>query len=117
MKFKISLLLASILLGCLLQQVSAQDLKVSGNVRNKINGEPLVGATVTIKGSSAVTTTDSKGDFSIVSPKGSRLVISYTGMKTVELSASRSGIGTTGRKRVHHVERCGGGRLRHPEDH
>jgi len=90
MKFKISLLLASILLGCLLQQVSAQDLKVSGNVRNKINGEPLVGATVTIKGSSAVTTTDSKGDFSIVSPKGSKLVISYTGMKTVELSAAEA---------------------------
>jgi TonB-dependent starch-binding outer membrane protein SusC len=90
MKFKISLLLASILLGCLLQQVSAQDLKVSGNVRNKINGEPLVGATVTIKGSSTATTTDSKGDFSIVSPKGSKLVISYTGMKAVELSASEA---------------------------
>lgn len=90
MKFKISLLLASILLGCLLHQASAQDLKVSGNVKNKINGEPLVGATVTIKGSSIATTTDSKGDFSIVSPKGSKLVISYTGMKAVELAASSS---------------------------
>lgn len=65
----------------------AQDIKVSGKVRNKSNGEPLVGATVTIKGTDFATVTDALGQFSInVSEKGATLLFSYTGFKTVPFS-------------------------------
>ena len=85
MKLKLALLSLSILVGGLLHQVMGQNLPVSGNVTNKTTGEPLVGATVLVKGGSANTITDQKGNFSITVPqKGSVLVISYTGMKVIE---------------------------------
>ncbi|MBK8141091.1 MAG: TonB-dependent receptor [Chitinophagaceae bacterium] len=85
MKLKLALLSLSILVGGLLHQVMGQNLPVSGNVTNKTTGEPLVGATVLVKGSTANTITDQKGNFSITVPqKGSVLVISYTGMKVIE---------------------------------
>ncbi len=85
MKLKLALLSLSILVGGLLHQVMGQNLPVSGNVTNKTTGEPLVGATVLVKGSTANTITDQKGNFSITVPqKGTVLVISYTGMKVIE---------------------------------
>ncbi|MRG48316.1 SusC/RagA family TonB-linked outer membrane protein [Chitinophaga sp. SYP-B3965] len=53
-------------------------LDVTGIVRNAA-GVPLEGATVTIKGSSTVTTTNAEGRFSIKAEKGQTLVISYVG--------------------------------------
>ena len=57
MKLKLALLSLSILVGGLLHQVMGQNLPVSGNVTNKTTGEPLVGATVLVKGGSANTIT------------------------------------------------------------
>ncbi len=85
MKLKISLLCVSIFLGGILHQSFAQGFTVAGIVKNRASGEPLIGATVVVKGSSSSTTTDAKGVFSISVPKsGSKLVVSYIGMKEIE---------------------------------
>jgi len=88
MKFKLCLLFAGILLSSLLQFVSAQDIQVSGTVTNKTNGEPLVGATITVKGSNKPAISDIKGAFSLTAKKGAVLVISYAGMKPVDITVA-----------------------------
>ena len=51
------------------------------------NGEPIVGASVLVKGTSVGTGTDANGRFSLNVPAGSnRLVISYVGMKAQEVA-------------------------------
>ncbi|HBG56660.1 MAG TPA: SusC/RagA family TonB-linked outer membrane protein, partial [Porphyromonadaceae bacterium] len=48
-------------------------------------GEPVIGATIQIKGTSQGTVTDFDGNFSLSAPAGGTLVISYVGMQTQEL--------------------------------
>ncbi|MBL7708340.1 MAG: TonB-dependent receptor [Chitinophagaceae bacterium] len=88
MKFKLCLLFAGILLSSLFQFVSAQDIQVSGTVTNKTNGEPLVGATIAVKGSNKPAISDIKGAFSLTAKKGAVLVISYAGMKPVDITVA-----------------------------
>ncbi|MBO9684894.1 MAG: carboxypeptidase-like regulatory domain-containing protein, partial [Flavisolibacter sp.] len=51
-------------------------------------GEPLIGATVAVKGSTTSTTTNSNGEFTINAPVGSTLVISYIGYTTQEVTVT-----------------------------
>ncbi|MFA5555233.1 MAG: TonB-dependent receptor [Phycisphaerae bacterium] len=51
-------------------------------------GEPVVGATILIKGTSQGTVTDFDGDFSLTVPANARLVVSYVGMVTQEVAAT-----------------------------
>jgi len=89
MKLKTALLSLCVLLTGLLQTASGQNLPVSGTVSNKLTGEPLVGATISVKGTRTSTLTDASGHFTIAIPKaGSVLVFSYTGMKQVEFTVS-----------------------------
>lgn len=46
-----------------------------------INGEPLIGASVVVEGTSNGTITDFDGNFSIMAPEGSNLVFSYVGYR------------------------------------
>ena len=69
MKFKNTLLCLGVFLGSSLQQVMAQNFTVSGKVKNKTTGEFLVGAVVTIDGTSNSTVTDNSGNFTIFSCK------------------------------------------------
>lgn len=48
-------------------------------------GEPLVGVSVKIKGSSAGTQTDANGNFTLTVPDNATLVISYVGYETTEV--------------------------------
>ena len=49
------------------------------------NGEPLIGASVMIPGSSNGTVTDMDGRFTLpANSQGQKVVISYTGFKTME---------------------------------
>lgn len=85
MKLKLTLLSVLVLFAGLLQAAWGQSLTVTGTVSNKATGEPLAGATISVKGSKTNTLSDAKGTFSISVPqKGAILVISYTGMKPVE---------------------------------
>lgn len=66
-----------------------QGTTIKGNVIDS-NGEPLIGATVTMKGDTKVlTVTDFDGNFVLHVPrKNVVLVISYVGMLTKEIQAS-----------------------------
>jgi TonB-linked SusC/RagA family outer membrane protein len=78
---KLKLLLCLVLItSSFLQQALGQNLTVSGRVKNKITGEPLAGATVSVDGSSIVKTTDVDGKFTVSSTKGATLTVSYVGM-------------------------------------
>ncbi len=80
-----------VLLGFLLvlfvQMANAQEIKVTGKVTDK-TGLPIPGANVLIKGTKTITLTSLDGDFAINAPKGSILVVSFIGMKTVEVLAT-----------------------------
>lgn len=55
------------------------------------NNEPLVGATILIKGSSIGTVTDVNGFFKLAVPAGSTIVVSSIGYKTVEIPIDKVG--------------------------
>jgi len=49
------------------------------------NGEPVIGATIGVKGTNAVTVTDFNGNFSINAPQGATLTVSYLGYAPCEV--------------------------------
>ncbi len=66
----------------------AQQTNVKGTVISGDDNEPIIGASVTIKGNTSVgTVTDFDGNFELNVPAGAKtLVISYIGMKTQEVA-------------------------------
>lgn len=67
------------------QQSTGKETKVTGKV-NDNNGEPLIGATVAVKGGSAGTITDMDGNFSLAAPANATLLVSYIGYTPQEVS-------------------------------
>ncbi|WP_380880993.1 SusC/RagA family TonB-linked outer membrane protein [Sphingobacterium griseoflavum] len=65
--------------------VNAQDQLIRGAVSAR-GDVPLSGVTVRIKGNSAATSTDAKGEYAITAPLGSILVFSNLGYKTKEVA-------------------------------
>lgn len=85
--FKKKTLLILLLCGLTVQSVWAQNkMKVLGTVVDT-NGENVIGATVTEKGTSNGVITDLDGNFSIATSPNSVLVISFVGSKTQEVKA------------------------------
>jgi len=64
----------------------AQEIVVKGVVKSEQINETLPGATVQIKGTEIGTITDIDGNFAINATKGEVLVISFVGMKTMEVT-------------------------------
>lgn len=62
-----------------------QDRQVSGLVKNE-NGDPLIGATVRVKGTGSGLATDINGRFSMSIPESSVLIISFAGFQTQEVN-------------------------------
>ncbi len=60
------------------QSGAVQTSTVTGQVLDE-NGDPLIGATVNVKGTNVATATDFDGRFSISAPQGSTLAVSYLG--------------------------------------
>ncbi len=92
MKIKVLLLLWTLFLfQGLFFNLNAQNLAVTGKVTGP-NNEPLSGATVSVKGTSVVTTTNEAGVFSISVPRrGSVLVVTYSGMEPREVTILNEG--------------------------
>ena len=86
MKRKLMLLLACLFVGIGL--ALAQTQKVSGLVVSAEDGEPVVGASVLVKGTSIGSVTDYDGKFTIANVPSSAktLVVSYIGMKKQEVA-------------------------------
>lgn len=91
MKCKYTILCLVVFLGIFLQQSFAQSLSVSGSVKNKVTGEPLVGATVQVEGTSSSTLTDAAGRFTISAARGSVLLVTYTGLADFRYTVTGSG--------------------------
>ena len=68
-------------------QMKPADTKVTGQVVDE-TGEPVIGATVTVKGTKTVAVTDFDGNFAINAPSGATLVITYLGYKAQEVKAA-----------------------------
>ena len=63
----------------------AQTIKVSGQIVDQ-EGEPLIGATVKVKGATTGSITDFDGNFTIDAPANGTLVVSYVGYKDREIA-------------------------------
>lgn len=61
---------------------------VSGTVTSSDDGQPVVGASVMVNGTKTGTVTDVDGKFTLNVPAGSKLRISYLGMKPQTVTAS-----------------------------
>ena len=85
MKRKLMLLLACLFVGIGL--VTAQTQKVTGVVISEEDGQPVVGASVLVKGTTLGTITDVDGNFNLANVPSSAktLQISYIGMQTQEV--------------------------------
>lgn len=68
--------------------VAQDDGKTVGGTVLDENGEPVIGATVTVKGTNLVTVTDIDGRFELKVPNGSTLSVSYLGYTTAEVPAT-----------------------------
>ena len=65
--------------------VSAEQFRIKGKVVDE-NNEPLIGASVYVKGANHGTTTDIDGNFSIVVEKGEILRFVYVGYHSKEIN-------------------------------
>lgn len=68
--------------------VAQDDGKTVGGTVLDENGEPVIGATVTVKGTNLVTVTYIDGRFELKVPNGSILSVSYLGYTTAEVPAT-----------------------------
>lgn len=70
-----------LLMLCILMGISVftyAQQKITGNVKDT-SGEPIIGASVVVKGTSIGTITDYDGNFNLNAPANSTLVVSYVG--------------------------------------
>lgn len=84
MKAKLLLLVFSLL--CI--SMAAQTMKVTGTVADE-QGDPIIGVTVAIEGTSVGTITDMNGKYTIDVEKGKVLVFSYVGLKTKKVKVNK----------------------------
>ena len=71
-------------------QQAQSNIKVSGIVYDNLN-EPIIGATVRVKGTQIAAVTDLDGKFSFKAPQHGTLVVSYIGHKTQEVAIPANG--------------------------
>ncbi|WP_304478706.1 carboxypeptidase-like regulatory domain-containing protein [uncultured Muribaculum sp.] len=83
---RLLLLASAIWLMCAAAIAAPDDIKCSGVVVDE-QGEPIIGATVTLPGTSTATATDVDGHFTLLVPQGKKLNITYIGYKPVEVVA------------------------------
>jgi TonB-linked SusC/RagA family outer membrane protein len=84
---KFSLLRSGLLMSVFLLMASAvmAQFRASGKVTDATTGEPLIGATVSVKGGARGTSTDVNGDYALQIPgAAATLVFSYTGYLSAE---------------------------------
>ncbi|WP_277464657.1 TonB-dependent receptor [Parabacteroides sp. PF5-6] len=85
MKRKLAFLLLTFLFG--LQCMVAQNIRVTGVVVSEEDGEPVIGASIVVKGTTQGTITNYDGEFNLEVDRNARLQVSYVGMISQELAA------------------------------
>ena len=81
-----------VLLLCSFSITYAQKTSFTGQVLDKENGEPLIGVSIVVKGSSSGTISDLDGKFTIQAEKGDVLVVSNLGYMQQEIEIGDSPI-------------------------
>ena len=83
---KLTLLLCALLAGI---SLAVAQTSITGTVLSAENDEPIIGASILVKGTNSSTITDTNGKFSIKIPEGAgrTLVITYIGMERQEVFA------------------------------
>ncbi len=72
--------------------VYGQNREVSGVVTSSEDGEPLIGVSVLVQGTSTGTATDFDGSYSLSVPEGAVLVFTYTGYSATEMTVGSEDI-------------------------
>lgn len=68
--------------------VNAQTKSISGKVNSAEDGQPIIGATVKVKGTTIGTVTNTVGEFKINLPENAKTItVGYVGMQAVEVEA------------------------------
>jgi len=87
MKKLFNLLLGLLLIGWISDPAMAQNRIITGKVTSLTEKEPLIGVTVTVKGTTIATSTDADGKYALSVPENKNiLVFSFVGMKKTELT-------------------------------
>lgn len=73
----------------------AKDISVRGTVLGRSDGEPLIGASVTVEGSNTGVSTDLDGNFNIVAPEGAKIQVSYIGYRPATFVVSEANANVT----------------------
>ena len=73
----------------------AQSTTITGTVTSGDDGEPLIGATVQVKGTTRITTTNAMGQYQIAADMSEVLLFQFTGATSQEITISRSVIDVT----------------------
>ncbi|MBQ3623785.1 MAG: TonB-dependent receptor [Prevotella sp.] len=82
---KLTMILAGLFLSI---GIATAQTQISGTVVSEEDGEPIIGASVLVEGTSVGAATDIDGKFTLTLPAGkSKLRISYIGMETQEVTA------------------------------
>lgn len=84
---KIVLSVFTILMLCF--QLAAQSQRVTGKVTSLSTGEPLLGATVVVKGTQTAAVTGVSGEYTINAPATSTLVFEYLGYAKKEIAVTQ----------------------------
>ena len=86
-KFNFPSRLASIIMGLVISASAFAQSTIKGHVKDA-SGEPIIGASIIVDGTSKGTTTDIDGNFVLNVAPGTPLTISYIGFKKQHVNAS-----------------------------
>ena len=75
-----------------LLSVSGQQRTITGTVTGAEDGEPVIGATVTVRGTTLGATTDMTGKYQISASEGAVLEFRFVGMRTQEVTVGTSNV-------------------------
>ena len=71
--------------------LTVQDIRITGKVTSN-SGDPLSEVSITLKGTTRGTVTNSKGEFELTAPENGTLVISYIGYLTQEIAINSQSV-------------------------
>lgn len=80
-----------LMLWCYSSNITAQTREISGSVTDSA-GEPLIGVSIVVKGTTIGTTTDLDGRFSLSTSMGSTLQVSYVGYTSQEVKVTSTSL-------------------------
>ena len=82
---------AILLLCCFCGNITAQGQREISGMVTDTSGEPLIGVSILLKGTTVGTTTDLDGKFSLSASNGETLIFSYVGYTSQEIKVNQAG--------------------------